>query len=226
MSRWIATAIALTLLAGPARADDAASKATYDKMCASCHGADGHGNAAKAAMLKVVPELLDLGRADAKRIPLATKRAVLADGRGKMPGYAKKLQPAELDPLLEYSLGLVGTAAPAVTPTPPPPAATTTATAAPAVKDAKVQAMWDKQCAGCHGPKGAGRTSKALKLKIDAALLDLGREASAKYTREELATIVSNGKGKMPAFKKKLKAPDREALVDHAAALAAARRAK
>jgi mono/diheme cytochrome c family protein len=203
-------------------------------MCASCHGADGHGSAAKATTLKIDAKLLDLGRAEAKGISRAEKRTILVDGKGKMPGYGKKVAAEEIDPLLDYSLGLVA-AKPAAPPPaaaapPPPAAATPPAAAAPPAKpapvatDAKTKALWTSRCASCHGASGAGKATAAKKLKLPAATLDLGRPEAAGLTRDELVTIITSGKDKMPAFGKKLKAAQIEKLGDHSQRLAAARR--
>jgi mono/diheme cytochrome c family protein len=109
MMKWTGIVLSFALLTGGvAYADEAASKATYDKMCASCHGADGHGNAAKATMLKIDPKLLDFAREEAKAVPRADKIKALADGKGKMPAYAKKVPPAEIEPLFDYSMKLAG----------------------------------------------------------------------------------------------------------------------
>jgi mono/diheme cytochrome c family protein len=97
----------LVILSLPAAAvADDAGKATYDKMCASCHGPDGKGNPDKAKALKIDPNLLNLGRPEGKDIPPDKLKEVLLNGKEKMPGYAKKLKPAEVDPVLDYAIGL------------------------------------------------------------------------------------------------------------------------
>ena len=156
--------------AGVARAD---APATYTKMCASCHGADGHGSAAKAKTLKIEPTLLDLGREEARGISRDEKRKILVDGKGKMPAYATKVAPAEIDPLLDHSLGLVATTkAPAATPaTPAAPATPATPASASAAADKKTKALWTKRCASCHGADGGGKAAAAKKLKLEAEAL-------------------------------------------------------
>jgi mono/diheme cytochrome c family protein len=89
--------------ASPALAD---GKATYKKMCQSCHGADGRGNAAKAKVLKIDPEKLNLGREESANLTRAELETIMRDGKGKMPGYAKKLNEAELGAVLDYSMEL------------------------------------------------------------------------------------------------------------------------
>lgn len=211
-------ALALAGAAATARAD---APATYTKMCASCHGADGHGSATKAATLKVDATVLDLGRAEAKGISRDQKRAILVDGKGKMPAYGKKVAAEEVDPLLDHALGLVATK-----PAAPPPAETKPAPAAPAAtlaSDAKTRALWTKRCASCHGADGAGKAAAAKKLKLPPIALDLARAEASGLTRDALVTIITAGKDKMPAFGKKLTDAQIDALGDHALRLAAAR---
>ena len=69
-------------------AADAGGKANYEKLCVSCHGADGKGN---PAMAKVFGE---------KELNIATKETAakkddeliktITEGRGKMPASAAK----------------------------------------------------------------------------------------------------------------------------------------
>lgn len=222
MCSALALAFALALVSpGAARAD---VPGTYGKMCASCHGADGHGNAAKAKTLKIEPTLLDLGREEARGISRDEKRKILVEGKAKMPGYASKVAAAEIDPLLDYSLGLVASKAPAAA-TPPAAAETKPAPAAPsAAVDKQTKALWTKRCASCHGADGAGKAAAAKKLKLDPVTLDLGRASATGLTRDALAAIITSGKEKMPAFKKKLTAAQIDALAERSLALAAARR--
>jgi mono/diheme cytochrome c family protein len=63
-------------------------------------------------------------------------------------------------------------------------------------------ALFKTKCAACHGPDGKGETAmgKANKLR------DLSSSEVQKQTDPELAVIIENGKGKMPAYSKSLKA--------------------
>ena len=88
----------------------------------------------------------------------------------------------------------------------------------PAPRDA--QAIWDKLCKSCHGTDGKGVEAKAKVLKIDATLLDLGREGTEKLTRDDHRTIVLEGKEKMPAYAKKVKPEEVEPLLDFVEKLA------
>ncbi len=75
-------------------------KATYQKLCVSCHGGDGKGN---PAMTKVFGE---------KELNIATKEIagkkddallkVITEGRGKMPASGKTLSKAEQKAVVEH----------------------------------------------------------------------------------------------------------------------------
>jgi len=56
------------------------------------------------------------------------------------------------------------------------------------------------RCAPCHGAIGKGDTKIGQHLK----LRDLGSADVQKHTEDELETIIAKGKGKMPAYERKL----------------------
>lgn len=56
------------------------------------------------------------------------------------------------------------------------------------------------KCAACHGATGAGDTTMGKNLK----LRDMGSADVQKQTDDELTTIISKGKAKMPAYEGKL----------------------
>jgi mono/diheme cytochrome c family protein len=56
------------------------------------------------------------------------------------------------------------------------------------------------KCAACHGTTGAGDTTMGKNLK----LRDLGSADVQKQSDDELTTIISKGKAKMPAYDGKL----------------------
>jgi cytochrome c oxidase subunit 2 len=92
-------ALAAALIAPAASADDA-GKAPYDKLCASCHGADGAGSPAMAQAFGDAN--LDLtgpqvaGRKDEELVK------IIAEGKGKMPAAGKSLSPAEQQAVIAY----------------------------------------------------------------------------------------------------------------------------
>ncbi len=105
-TRPLLAALLLAPLAAHA-APDADGKRLYARRCASCHGADGSGNATLATnVLKIDPKRLDLGRVEAASITRERKREILLQGKDAMPGYEKKLKPEQVDPLLDYTLQL------------------------------------------------------------------------------------------------------------------------
>ena len=93
---------ALTVAAIPSAwsADAKAGKATYDKLCVSCHAADGKGN---PGMVKAMGE---------KGLNIATKEVqakkddellkVIVEGAGKMPASGKNLSKQEQKDVLAY----------------------------------------------------------------------------------------------------------------------------
>jgi mono/diheme cytochrome c family protein len=72
--------------------------------------------------------------------------------------------------------------------------------------------IYNRQCVSCHGRDGRGRTRK-------------GRQTHARdmtsaswqddVSDERLFNSISNGRGKMPAFRKKITENDIDALVAH-----------
>ena len=81
-----------------ASAADGAGKTLYQKNCQSCHGADGNPPAAMAKSMNVplVTAAVLNQKGDAEML------RIIADGAGKMPGYAKKMSAAEQKQVLEY----------------------------------------------------------------------------------------------------------------------------
>ncbi|TMA05402.1 MAG: cytochrome c [Deltaproteobacteria bacterium] len=75
-------------------------KATYDKLCASCHGADGKGN---PAMAKALGEKgLNLTSKETAKLSDDDALKVITEGRGKMPAAGKGLSKQEQKDLLGY----------------------------------------------------------------------------------------------------------------------------
>jgi mono/diheme cytochrome c family protein len=102
----ILAAVLLTVWSTPSvwSADAKAGKANYDKLCVSCHGADGKGN---PAMIKAFGEkgLNIVGKATkAKKDEELLK--VITQGAGKMPASGKALSPQEQKDVLAYTRSL------------------------------------------------------------------------------------------------------------------------
>jgi mono/diheme cytochrome c family protein len=66
--------------------------------------------------------------------------------------------------------------------------------------------LWNTQCASCHGKKGLGDGTKAAQLKTQPA--DLSTAIFQSQTDGSVFYKISEGRGDMPSFKKKL--PDAE----------------
>ena len=85
-------------------ADVAPGKATYEKSCIGCHGADGKGN---PAMAKTLGEKgLNLTSKEAKAKSDAELLKIIAGGAGKMPA-SKNLSAEEQKQVLSYVRSLM-----------------------------------------------------------------------------------------------------------------------
>jgi mono/diheme cytochrome c family protein len=96
----------LTLAAGSYAwsADAKAGKATYDKLCVSCHGADGKGN---PAMAKAMGEkALNIVGKDTQSKKDDQLLKVITEGAGKMPASGKNLSKQEQTDVLSYTRSL------------------------------------------------------------------------------------------------------------------------
>ena len=70
-------------------------------------------------------------------------------------------------------------------------------------------AVYKAKCASCHGPDGKGETSIGKSMKLRG----LGSADIQKITDADLTKVISDGKGKMPAYKGKLSAEEIKALI-------------
>ena len=85
-------------------ADTKAGKATYDKLCVSCHGADGKGN---PAMAKAMGEKgLNIVGKDTQGKKDEALIKVIVEGAGKMPASGKNLSKPEQADVLSYTRSL------------------------------------------------------------------------------------------------------------------------
>ena len=100
--RVLLSGCVLTIAAGSYAwsADAKAGKATYDKLCVSCHGKDGKGN---PAMAKVMGEKgLNLVAKDVQTKKDEQLLKVIVNGEGKMPASGKNLSKQEQGDVLSY----------------------------------------------------------------------------------------------------------------------------
>jgi cytochrome c6 len=71
--------------------------------------------------------------------------------------------------------------------------------------------IYKARCSACHGARGAGDTMIGKNLKLRALVLDDVQQQSD----DELATIISKGKNKMPAYGGRLSKDQIRDLVRH-----------
>ena len=85
-------------------AEAKAGKATYDKLCVSCHGADGKGN---PAMVKAMGEKgLNVVSKETQAKKDDELLKVIVEGAGKMPASGKSLNAQEQKDILSYTRSL------------------------------------------------------------------------------------------------------------------------
>jgi cytochrome c6 len=87
---------------------------------------------------------------------------------------------------------------------------------APVRADNAAEATYKAKCAMCHGPDGKGETATGKALKAGSfAAPDV-----VKMSDDDLATVITKGKNKMPSFEGKLKKEEIEQLVAYIRQLA------
>ncbi|MFQ5680046.1 MAG: c-type cytochrome [Gemmatimonadota bacterium] len=94
---------------------------------------------------------------------------------------------------------------------------------ADAVKEEIGENLFKRQCVACHGAKGKGDGPAAAALTPRPTNLTDAKLMS-KLTDEELAAIISGGKGSMPAFSKLLTSEQLDAVVRYVRSLSAAKK--
>jgi len=82
-------------LPASAAADGAA---LYKKSCTSCHGANGSGETPAGKAMKV----RDLRVAEVQKQTDLELTKVISGGKGKMPGYGKKMSVADIQALIAH----------------------------------------------------------------------------------------------------------------------------
>jgi cytochrome c6 len=87
--------LGLVTLARPAMADDA--EALYKSKCQVCHGPDGKGSAAGQKL-----GAKDFHSPEVQKQSDAELIEITKQGKGKMPGYDKKLTDDQIKQLIKY----------------------------------------------------------------------------------------------------------------------------
>ena len=78
-----------------------------------------------------------------------------------------------------------------------------------AVADDDISTLYKSKCSGCHGVAGAGDSAVGKKLGVKP----LNSAEVQKKSDKELQKIITDGQGKMPAFKGKIGDEQIEKLV-------------
>lgn len=78
---------------------------------------------------------------------------------------------------------------------------------------ADAAALWAQNCASCHGKDGSGSTAMGKKLGVKDYTQEQG------FSDAEATNAITNGKGKMKAYKGKLSDADVKALVAYVRSL-------
>lgn len=91
---------------------------------------------------------------------------------------------------------------------------TAATSASPAPREAG--AIFESKCATCHGKDGRAKT---LKAKFNKARNLTDAAWQAEVSGERIYNSIANGRGKMPAFAKKLSRAEIEGLVGHVRSL-------
>jgi mono/diheme cytochrome c family protein len=90
--------LAIVLAAGAQAKKNEEGAALFKKTCAMCHGATGTGDSAMGKKLGV----RDLSSADVQKQTDAQLQEIISKGKGKMPAYGEKFQPAQVKDLVAY----------------------------------------------------------------------------------------------------------------------------
>lgn len=95
----ILTTLTMSAVAIAIAADAKVGRASYDKSCKSCHGADGTPNPAIAKMMKV--DMRDLKSPEVQSMSNDDIKKVVTDGKGKMKPI-KTVTGAAIDDVVAY----------------------------------------------------------------------------------------------------------------------------
>lgn len=165
----------------------AAGKAIYDEKCEPCHGPTGLGDGSKAGNLPQRPPMIG-----AREVALTARPAVwysvVTQGNIEkfMPGFKAGLDDRQRWDVVAYVYTLSQT-------------------------DQEIEtgkALYDEQCAACHGTSGKGDGPQAS----GSSMPDWSRQDRlAVLSSQEIADLVASGTGGMPSFSN-LSQEDRLAL--------------
>ena len=86
------------ITANAASSSSASQKSVYNTNCASCHGRDGKSNTPKGRST----EADDLTDSSVKSMSDAKMARIIRNGKGEMPGFAKKMTAAQVAAVVAY----------------------------------------------------------------------------------------------------------------------------
>ena len=81
-----------------ASSSSVSQKGVYNANCASCHGRDGKANTPKGR----TTEADDLTDSSVKSMSDAKIARIIRNGKGEMPGFAKKMTAAQITAVVAY----------------------------------------------------------------------------------------------------------------------------
>lgn len=103
LSMAVALVAALGVASTAAGADPELGKQVWAKRCATCHAADGKGNAKMAEKLGKIPDLTTSGAKTEAEL-----RKAIAEGKPPMPAFGKSLKKDELEAVVQFARTLTG----------------------------------------------------------------------------------------------------------------------
>jgi len=162
---------------------------TFRDKCSACHGQDGAGRTT-IGRSEAVPDLAAAVRRTDEEL-----RNIIAVGEGRMPGYQKVFNLAQISQLVSYIHQLHTT-----------PVRSDQAK----VREPALQ-VYVAKCAACHSLDGSGTGTIGRSLGI-ASLTSPQIQARSD---EELAAAISQGGGKMPVYYKKFSVQQIHQLVGY-----------
>jgi mono/diheme cytochrome c family protein len=223
----------------------------YQAKCSACHALDGTGRTTIGKSLSVP----DLTSAAVQGRSVEELAQIITNGKGRMPAYAKRFNPAQVAQLVSYVHVFPQGAkvkepvaipkASASTPQPPPsvpapamphaeavsptpraagstapqklPEAEVAKTAEPKPATAPVVTnrprsggqIYISKCSACHSKDGSGTGTIGKSMQI----LSLTSPQVQAQSDDDLARAITNGTGKMPAYKKKYSPAEIQLLV-------------
>lgn len=175
--------------ATPLPPQPAAGRQLYAQNCAPCHGPTGKGDGPTAAGLGVPPTVFADYNVVAG-LSFTEMFSVTKNGRmaRMMPPWGSRLNDQQIWDAVGYAWTLHTSAA----------------------EVAMGKAIYDQQCASCHGPDGKGQPAVP-------DLTDFGRTANV--SQKAWAELLAAGRGNMPAFAAKLAAAEQRAVLEYVRSL-------